>query len=670
MLVGATADKVARRFLPLAALLRLSIVFPNQAPSRFIVALRSGSTRSLQKRLAQLDAAEFAGSEAEAAQIIVELAAALSRHDRLTRGHSERVRAYTALIAKEIGLSDQASNRLQWAGLIHDVGKLKIPYEILTKSGPLTDREYAIVKTHPTQGMHLAAPLAEFLGPWIGAVGEHHERFDGQGYPHGLRGDEISVAGRIVAVADAYDVMTAARSYKKPMSAASAREELARCAGTQFDPDVVRAFLNVGIGPVRRSMWPLSWLVQIPFLGSAVTAPVSQAVTASVLTLATATGVTVATGGLEPIDIPEAIAFVQAAATDVRFTEEGGPQNGSRADEPGSSTSTAFPTTTRAVAAATSSSTTTTTTTTTSRPDRTTTSTSTPVTRATTTTVLVTTTQVDVTVPPVPTSTTEALVPPVATTDVARIDDCERAQAGAIELAGADLTECNLGAIDLSGAVLDGAQLEGAVLAGTTLNGASLVGASLDGATLTNVSLRDADLDGSNFRYSTVSGTDFGGASLVQADFSESDIIGANFDFANLTGASFRSAAIVESSFLSAVLVGANFSNAILERGTMADASAAEAQFSGALMSEWSLVGVDVSGADFAESVFAASRLKYAVAHNAVFRNANIAGLWIHGTAFVEADFSGAEGIPEGAEDATFDGTICPDGEPTWVSCW
>jgi hypothetical protein len=302
--------------LPLAALLRLSLVFPDQAPSRFAIALRSNNTRKLEQRIAYLNAGDFHGDEAEAARIIVELAASLSKHDRLTRGHSERVRAYTALIAEEMGLSNDDSNRLQWAGLIHDVGKLRIPYEILTKPGKLTDREFEIIKTHPAEGMRIAAPLAGFLGEWINAVGQHHERFDGGGYPNGLVGDQISLGGRIVAVADTYDVITAARTYRKPESAAWAREEIARCAGTQFDPAVVRAFLNIGLGEVGRTMWPLSWALQIPFLGSAVTAPIAQTLAASVVALATATGIAAAGGGLAPIlNTPQAIAFVETLPT-------------------------------------------------------------------------------------------------------------------------------------------------------------------------------------------------------------------------------------------------------------------------------------------------------------------------------------------------------------------
>src|SRR5262249_45835417 len=101
------------------------------------------------------------------------------------------------------------------------------------------------------------------------AATEHHERYDGDGYPNGLAGDEISLAGRIVAVADAFDVMTAARSYKKPYPAEQARTELAKNAGTQFDPKIVRAFLAISLGKLRLVMGPVAWLTGLPFLLSA-----------------------------------------------------------------------------------------------------------------------------------------------------------------------------------------------------------------------------------------------------------------------------------------------------------------------------------------------------------------------------------------------------------------
>ena len=111
------------------------------------------------------------------------------------------------------------------------------------------------------------APLADWLGDWVLAVKEHHEKYDGTGYPRGLAGDEISLAARIVAVTDVFDVITSARSYKAPMSGEAARKELIRSAGTHFDPSVVRAFMNVSMGKLRWVMGPVSWLAEVPFIG-------------------------------------------------------------------------------------------------------------------------------------------------------------------------------------------------------------------------------------------------------------------------------------------------------------------------------------------------------------------------------------------------------------------
>ncbi len=122
------------------------------------------------------------------------------------------------------------------------------------------------MKEHPSEGARIAAPLLEWLGPWGVAIVEHHERFDGKGYPAGLGGSSISLAGRIVAVADSYDTMTAARSYKKPMAVWSARRELADCAGGQFDPEIVRAFLSISLPRLLWKTGPISFLVQLPVL--------------------------------------------------------------------------------------------------------------------------------------------------------------------------------------------------------------------------------------------------------------------------------------------------------------------------------------------------------------------------------------------------------------------
>jgi hypothetical protein len=255
-----TVDRASRRLLPIAAILRLSLVFPDGAPSRFAVALKSGSGKALERSLERARTErEFATSEQWAA-LVVGLIGKVSAHDRLTRGHSERVRAYADLIGEEMGLDPESRSKLHWAALLHDVGKLDVPAEILNKTERLTPAEWDIIRRHPAAAEPWLEPVREWLGEWSLAASEHHERFDGDGYPKRLRGEEISLAGRIVAVADAFDVMTAARSYKKPFPAAQARAELAKNAGTQFDPRVVRAFLAISLDKLRLVMGPLAWL--------------------------------------------------------------------------------------------------------------------------------------------------------------------------------------------------------------------------------------------------------------------------------------------------------------------------------------------------------------------------------------------------------------------------
>jgi hypothetical protein len=173
------------------------------------------------------------------------------------------VRAFTHLVAVEMGISGVELDRLRWAALLHDIGKITIPGAILNKPGRLTDGEFETIKTHPTAGKKLVEPLADWLGGSVRAVWEHHERFDGGGYPQGLAGSEIALASRIVCVTDAFDVMTSTRSYKKPMAAEAARAELSRGAGTQFDPVVVRAFIAASIGTTQTATKPLAFLAQL-----------------------------------------------------------------------------------------------------------------------------------------------------------------------------------------------------------------------------------------------------------------------------------------------------------------------------------------------------------------------------------------------------------------------
>jgi putative nucleotidyltransferase with HDIG domain len=267
------AGRLARRLLPLSALMRLSLVFPDGAPSRFRIALRTGTVATLEMRLADARGGGAARTPVQSARLLLELVAHLDDHDPLTRGHSERVRAYSQSIGRELGLAPLELDLLNWAALLHDVGKLEVPHEILAKSGRPTESEWEALRAHPEAGAHLAAPLREWLGEWSKAIEHHHERWDGTGYPNGLAGEEISLGGRIVAVADVFDVITSTRSYKRQSSVVEARKELARCAGTQFDPEVVRAFLAISVRQSRLAAL-LAWFAHA---GVLTRLPVTQA---------------------------------------------------------------------------------------------------------------------------------------------------------------------------------------------------------------------------------------------------------------------------------------------------------------------------------------------------------------------------------------------------------
>ena len=204
-----------------------------------------------------------------AAEKILALAGALNAHDRLTRGHGERVRAYTDLIADELDLPGPGPGPPAVVGAAprHRQAGGASPHLEQARQARTT-RSGTVIKNHPLEGAKLTAPLAGWLGEWANTIAEHHEKYDGTGYPYGLSGEEISLGGRIVAVADCYDTMTAVRSYKRPMSPEAARAELAACAGSHFDPKVVRAFLDVSIGRLRPVAGPLAWLGSLPFVSN------------------------------------------------------------------------------------------------------------------------------------------------------------------------------------------------------------------------------------------------------------------------------------------------------------------------------------------------------------------------------------------------------------------
>ncbi|MBP5461755.1 MAG: HD domain-containing protein [Lachnospiraceae bacterium] len=172
-------------------------------------------------------------------QIANVLASAIDAKDEYTRGHSHRVAEYSEKIARQMGKSEDECKKIYYTALLHDVGKIGVPDSIITKNGKLTDEEYAAMKQHPVIGNQILSSVKDYPYLSIGAR-YHHERYDGRGYPDGLKGEEIPEVARIISVADAYDAMTSHRSYRSAIPQQLVREEIVKNAGTQFDPDMAK----------------------------------------------------------------------------------------------------------------------------------------------------------------------------------------------------------------------------------------------------------------------------------------------------------------------------------------------------------------------------------------------------------------------------------------------
>jgi hypothetical protein len=170
------------------------------------------------------------------------LVQAVETKDAYTRGHSERVARASVMIARQIGMGEDRVNMVEYAGTLHDVGKLGVPTTVLQKAGKLTDDEYDAIKTHPVRGHEIVRDI-EFLDEALAGIYHHHERMDGRGYPAGLSGHQIPEFGRVIAVADAFDSMTSTRSYRGARPIPEAIAELERCKNSQFDPDMVDALI-------------------------------------------------------------------------------------------------------------------------------------------------------------------------------------------------------------------------------------------------------------------------------------------------------------------------------------------------------------------------------------------------------------------------------------------
>lgn len=183
-------------------------------------------------------------SASEHFETIYAFAEAIGARDLYTMGHSEKVAEYARLIADQLGLDEPEVDRAYLCGIVHDVGKIGVPEYILNKPGPLSPEEYRQITRHPDMGATILSHIS-WLEDVVPVIISHHERYDGTGYPQGLRGEEIPLLSRILAVADAFDAMTSDRSYRKALPLNMALEELRSGAGRQFDPRVVEAFLGM-----------------------------------------------------------------------------------------------------------------------------------------------------------------------------------------------------------------------------------------------------------------------------------------------------------------------------------------------------------------------------------------------------------------------------------------
>jgi len=177
-------------------------------------------------------------------QAITVIANTIDAKDEYTKGHSQRVSEYSYALAKELGLEEKEAQDIRNIALLHDIGKIGVPDSVLNKPGKLTDAEYEIMKQHPIVGAAILKDIEMIPGLDIGAK-YHHERYDGKGYPSGLRGEEIPFIARIICVADAYDAMSSNRVYRKRFSEEKILEELERSKGTQFDPKIADAFIHL-----------------------------------------------------------------------------------------------------------------------------------------------------------------------------------------------------------------------------------------------------------------------------------------------------------------------------------------------------------------------------------------------------------------------------------------
>ncbi len=203
--------------------------------------------RAYEKKKEELDEANLLlekANERITMQSMYALAKTIDAKDKYTNGHSMRVAKYSRMIAERLNFSEEEQENLYHMAMLHDIGKIGVPDAIINKPSGLTNEEYYVIKSHPSMGADILSEMPEFEDIGIGARW-HHERYDGSGYPDGLKGEDIPLNARIISVADAYDAMTSNRSYRTYMSQETVRNELIHGKGKQFDPRITDVMLEI-----------------------------------------------------------------------------------------------------------------------------------------------------------------------------------------------------------------------------------------------------------------------------------------------------------------------------------------------------------------------------------------------------------------------------------------
>jgi HD-GYP domain-containing protein (c-di-GMP phosphodiesterase class II) len=184
-------------------------------------------------------------------QALLGLAEAIEAKDAYTKGHCGRVAGYSIALAQEAGYPEAELEALEFAAFLHDIGKIGVRDAVLLKPGPLNDEEWAHMRLHPVKGDEIASKI-EMLRPIMPAVRNHHERWDGQGYPDGMKGEDIPLPARIVAIADAYDAMSTERPYKPALPVEECEALLRKNAGKMYDPELIEIFVSRRLGALFR----------------------------------------------------------------------------------------------------------------------------------------------------------------------------------------------------------------------------------------------------------------------------------------------------------------------------------------------------------------------------------------------------------------------------------